>query len=192
MRCVVVAACLLFAACGGASTSASGAGTTPASADTRPVAELTIHDPRAGFVHVGDLRGQVVIIVFVTTFDTMSQVQLTELGRFAALHPEVAFVGVLVQQGADDLADAYVRALDPGFPMGYDPDGTLAAGTTAFGAITTVPTLVALDRAGHVVARREGYQQERTLEAMLLEADVRVPEGQVTPPPLLGDPNAAR
>lgn len=175
----------LCAACGPAADSR----TTPAEARATTV-ELTVRDPRAGFVHVGDLRGQVVMLVFVSTFDGVSHAMLTELGRFSEAHPEVAFVGVMHQPGAEALADAFVNAMNPPFPLGFDPDGVIANGSTPIGEITVVPTMITLDRAGHVVSRRDGFQGDRVLEAMVLDADVRVPATEVTQPPLLGNPSA--
>ncbi len=177
---------LVLAGCGASATTDP---STTARA-SRPTVELSIRDPRGGYVHVGDLRGQVVIVVLLTTYDTMSHALLTDLDRIAVLRPDVAFIGVLVQPGADTLADAYVRALDPPFPMGFDPDDVLSSETSPLGRITTVPTLVSIDRGGHLVARREGYQSERIIEAMILEAESRAPEAEVAPPPLLGTPSA--
>ena len=49
-----------------------------------------------------------------------------------------------------------------------------------------------LDRAGHVVSRREGYQSTRVLEAMLLDASARVPAEAVEQPPLMGTTSTQR
>jgi hypothetical protein len=183
MRALGLALCLALCACGH-----GGEGETTTPRDTRPTVELAVRDPRGGFVHIGDLHGQVVLIVVLSTFDTVSQAQLTDLERFVLHNPDVAVVGVLFQPSAAQLADAYVLALQPSFPMGYDPDGVLEEGGTALGTIGTVPTLVALDRAGHVVSRREGYQPESVLDAMVLDAGARIPPSDAGPPPLLGTP----
>ncbi len=152
--------------------------------------ELTVRTPSGEWIYVGDLRGQPVLLVFVATYDGVSQAALVPLRRFAGAREDVHVVGVLVQQEADALVDAWVHALDPPFPVGYDPEGTLADADGPLGAIETVPTFVALDANGVVVERRVGYQGERALHEMADAARAHAPVGRRAPPPLLGTPRA--
>jgi hypothetical protein len=175
--------------CGGAS--ATGAAVPEAAAPSRPVAagvELTVRTPGGEWIFVGDLRGAPVLLVFLATYDGVSQAALVPLRHLMTQRSDVQIVGVMLQQEADEFADAWVSALEPPFPVGYDPDGALAAGETALGAIETVPTFVILDANGVEVERRVGFQSESRLAEMVDRALSHAPVHDVRPPPLLGQP----
>ncbi|MBC7171125.1 MAG: TlpA family protein disulfide reductase [Polyangiaceae bacterium] len=148
--------------------------------------ELTVRTAAGEWIHIGDLRGQPVLLVFVATYDGVSQAALVPLRRIATVREDVQVIGVLVQQEADELVDAWVHALDPPFPVGYEPDGLIASGESAIGLVETVPTIIALDANGVIVERRIGYQGERALNEMIDAARAHAPVGLRQPPPLLG------
>jgi hypothetical protein len=178
--------------CGGASAALPAA--SEAAAPRAPAAvagvELTLRTPNGEWIFVGDLRGGPVLLVFLATYDGVSQAALVPLRHLQMQRDDVRIVGVMLQQEAEEFVDAWVSALDPPFPVGYDPDGLLAAGETALGEIETVPTFVILDANGVEVERRVGFQSEHRLFEMVDRALAHAPRRDVRPPPLLGQPVA--
>lgn len=170
--------------------SAMGGEETARAAASAEGVELTVRTPSGEWIYVGDLHGKPVLLVFLATYDGVSQAALVPLRRVAARREDLHVVGVLVQQEADELADAWVHALAPPFPVGYDPDGTLRSGDGPLGVIEAVPTFVTLDANGVIVERRVGFQGERALNEMADTARAHAPLGAREPPPLLGTPRA--
>jgi hypothetical protein len=186
IRHFVACASLLAVGCGaGQAEGASGAD----EAEEDPAAiELSVLDAEGQMYFVGDLRGSPVLLFLFATFDGVSQASLQPLSRIARRYPDLRVLAVAVQPNPRLLVDAYVHALEPPFPVTFDPDDTISTGRSMLGRVDTIPTFVALDRAGHEVARRVGFASERQLEAMVEEASV----GQPPPTPrhevpLLGD-----
>ncbi len=193
---VLALACACAVGCGAhdaqptTPASASGPAERAEAASSDEGVELTVRTPAGEWIYVGDLRGLPVLLVFLATYDGVSQAALVPLRRVASAREDLHVVGVLVQQEADELVDAWVHALAPPFPVGYDPDGTIASGDGPIGEIEAVPTFVALDANGVVVERRVGYQGERALNEMVDAARAHAPLGRREPPPLLGTPRA--
>jgi hypothetical protein len=150
--------------------------------------ELTVRTPGGEWVFIGDLRGRPVLLVFLATYDGVSQATLVPLRHLLLSRDDVHVVGVMLQQEADEFVDAWVNALEPPFPVGYDPDGTLASGETALGIIETVPTFIVLDANGVEVERRVGFQSEHRLGEMIDRAVAHAPLRERRPPPLIGAP----
>ena len=185
----VLAASVLGCGGGGASTAPRRTTAPPAAVRVAPAGvELTVRTPSGEWVFIGDLRGRPVLLVFLATYDGVSQAALVPLRHLLLSRDDVHVVGVMLQQEADEFADAWVSALEPPFPVGYDPDGTLAAGETALGIIETVPTFVVLDADGVEVERRVGFQSEHRLGEMIDRAVAHAPLRDRRPPPLIGAP----
>jgi hypothetical protein len=135
--------------------------------------ELSIHVPGRGFVEIGELRGRAGLIFFFTTFDGISQAMLTPLTLVVEAHPECFFVGVAVQPDARTLVDAWTHALDPPFPVGWEPRDTLTTERSPVGPIESVPTVVSVDASGLPVEKVHGLLQARELDELLTRAIAR-------------------
>jgi cytochrome oxidase Cu insertion factor (SCO1/SenC/PrrC family) len=118
---------------------------------------------------LASLRGRPVLVFLLATFDTASQAALTPLRRFVDAHEDVAVVGVAVQPGADRLAGAWKDVLAVPFVVAWDPAGRILEGSSALGRVEGVPSYVAIDRRGVIVARHAGLADGRVLEALLRE-----------------------
>src|SRR5690606_2295324 len=191
----LVALALLATACGGGSAPAASDGRAAraapaAEAPTGAGIELTLRTPEGQWIYVGDLRDQPVLIAVLATYDGVSQAAIVPLRRLKILRADVHVLGVLVQQEADTLADAWVSAVSPPFPVGYEPDGTLLSGAPGLAAIETVPTFIVLNARGVEVERRVGFQSERALVEMVDRAAAHAPTRERAAPPLLGTPRA--
>jgi hypothetical protein len=146
------------------STTSSGGGRAPGAI------ELTLRRADGVFLEVGELRGQVVLLFVLATFDAMSQMALTPLRAIAEAYPETAIVGVAAQPSARLLVEAYESALEPPFPITYDPQERVAEGESMLGEIEGVPTFIVLDRRGREVARHVGFADEARLAELLAAA----------------------
>src|SRR5690606_26323270 len=102
--------------------------------------------------------------------DAMSQMALTPLRHIAEDYPDVAIVGIAAQPSARLLVEAYELALEPPFPIAYDPEERVAEGESTLGEIEGVPTFIVLDRRGREVARHLGFADEARLRELLAAA----------------------
>ncbi len=195
----LASALLLLTACGGAPTPAGNRAMPTGPEPVRPSAggesgagaaalELTLRTARGELLDLGDYRGQPVLVALLGSYDTMSQASLESLARLARNHPDVLVVGVLVQQGAELLVDAYAAGADVDFPITHEPAGTLLGGTSELGPIPTIPFFIALDVEGRIVAIADGYSTDRRLEDLLARAYAAAPVRPREPLPLLGRP----
>lgn len=153
---------LALAGCGAAGGEA-GVGREGGRRREAPV-DLTLRLADGELLALSDLRGAPTLLFLFATFDGGSQAALRPLRRFLQDHPEVQVVGVAVQPRPAGLVDAWAAALDPPFPVGWEPEETIIEGTSALAAIRSVPTLVMLDREGIEVGRHVGFPPGRTLD----------------------------
>jgi hypothetical protein len=160
----------LLHGCGAPLVNANGAteaeGLTEAALPEAPI-ELSVHVPFAGFIEIGELRGRAGLLFFFSTFDNVSQAMLTPLALVVKAHPESFFVGIAVQPDARLLVDAWAHALEPPFPVGWEPKDTVTTERSPVGIIDTVPTIVSVDVFGRPVERVQGLLQARELDEML-------------------------
>jgi hypothetical protein len=174
---IATALVALLAGCGApivssAVTAADPEKVTPSSLPHLPI-ELSVHVPRTGFIEIGDLRGRAGLLFFFTTFDSTSQAMLTPLSFVVEAHPECFFVGIAVQPDARTLVDAWAHALEPPFPVGWEPKDTLTTERSPVGPIDAVPTFISVDAEGRPVEKLEGVAQARELDEMLRRAIAR-------------------
>lgn len=133
--------------------------------------ELTLRLADGRFLEVGELRGHPVMLFVLATFDGPSQATLRPLSHLAERRPDIAVIGICAQQGARMLVDAYEHALQPPFPITYDPNETVTAGASPIGELAAIPTLVLLDARGLEVARHTGFCDDDCVAEMLSALD---------------------
>ena len=129
--------------------------------------ELALRRTDGTFLDVGELRGHIVVLLVLATFDGPSQMTLRPLGHLVETIPDIEVIGIAAQPSARLLVDAYEHALQPPFPITYDPEETVAAGSSALGPIEAIPTVVVLDRDGVEVGRHTGYCDDACLGELL-------------------------
>ena len=120
-----------------------------------------------GAVTLGQLRGRVVL---VTLMQTWADPALIEVPRLAALTRRYKPEDLTVLCIALDDQPATVRIFRKVFEVPYliatvEDRAALTGASGPFGAITTVPTSVLIDRSGHAVARSDGGWPPQVLEA---------------------------
>ena len=160
-------------------------GSSNPSPTARPL-EMTLRTPEGDWIHIGDLRGRPVLLFVFATWDGVSQAALRPVSRFARTYDDVHVIGVAAQPDAAQLIDAYQHALDPPFPMTYDPEQNVHEGTSPLGSIEVVPTLIMLDARGFEVGRRAGFPNTNTLPNLREEALERGGIGEAANRPTFG------
>ncbi|KPK13730.1 MAG: hypothetical protein AMJ62_14420 [Myxococcales bacterium SG8_38] len=155
-------AIVLVVALGCARAASSTQGTTPdANESGRLDLGLRLSDGR--WVELADLRGRPLLLFVFATFDAVSQAVLKSLRPFVSQHPEILVIGVAAQPRAGPLIEAWAYALDPPFPVGANPYGSVENGESSLGKIDKVPTFIVYNADGYEVARATGLLSEGDL-----------------------------
>ena len=128
--------------------------------------DLSLRSTQRQPLRFEDYRGRFVLLYFFATFDGMSQVALQALLPFLTRHSEIHAIGISTQEDAHDLALAWEEALQPDFPVTYDPSNRLARGDTVLGVLRFVPAYFLIDTQGRECARHVGLAVTRRLELM--------------------------
>ncbi len=151
--------------------------------------EMSLRRPTGEWIHLGDLRGTPVLLFVFATFDGISQASLRPLQRFARRYNDIYVIGIAAQPDANQLLDPYESALNPPFPLTYDPARDVHHGTSPLGTIQAVPTFIMFDARGMEVDRHIGFPNSRTLPALREAAIDRggITEGGSEPVPLLAE-----
>lgn len=157
----IALACLLAAASAGGCAKRSGppVGTSsvPMTSSEREPAIFAFESLDERPVDSKATRGKVTVLAFITTWDVASQGQVDFLVAMAKNDGDKVFYGLVVMQDRKEreLIEVYRSKLEVTFPVALgtpdvmEPDGP-------FGNVQVVPTVVILDRGGHVVWRSEG------------------------------------
>ncbi|HWL89644.1 MAG TPA: TlpA disulfide reductase family protein [Polyangiaceae bacterium] len=153
--------------CGGAKNSAFaepvGRSQVPTASERGPVTfQYESLDERP--VSSAALKGRLAVIAFITTYDMASQAQVNFLVAMAKHDGDrVAYALVALQERRDrELIEVYRTQLEVTFPVALADAETIAGGGP-FGDVHTVPTVVLLDREGHVVWRNVGLAKSDEL-----------------------------
>jgi hypothetical protein len=119
-------------------------------------------------------RGRSTLLLFVTTYDLASQAEALLLRDVVARHKPRANAGIVMLEPprAAALAQVWRDSLGLDLPVAM-ASPALLSGDSQLGRIAGVPTLLALDRRGRVVERREGALSKADIEACLRQADQR-------------------
>lgn len=112
-------------------------------------------------------EADVVVVNFWATWCGPCREEIPELSAFAQKHPEIAFVGVSVDDAMDTEAlGKAARRLGVRYPVAHDRSGAVAR---AWG-VASYPTTFVLDAHRHVVARRIGTVDRIALRQLVDEA----------------------
>ena len=113
-------------------------------------------------------RGRATAILFVTTYDVVSQLVAQRLESVLRTHVPRANGGAVVLEAPKyaELATAYRTTLSLSYPVAMADPNTLSGGGP-FGVVAQVPTLVVLDRSGREVWRKTGVAETREIEQAL-------------------------
>jgi hypothetical protein len=119
-------------------------------------------------------RGRSTLLLFVTTYDLPSQAEALLLREVVARHKPRANAGIVMLEPPRSaaLAQVWRDSLGLDLPVAM-ASPALLSGDSQLGRIAGVPTLLALDRRGRVVLRREGALNKAEIEACLRQADAR-------------------
>ncbi len=119
-------------------------------------------------------RGRLTVVVFVTTFDLASQVQVRALERVfsAPVRPFHALAVALEPAAHRVLVEAFRSSMKLTYPVAHEVvEGADRGGP--FGDIERVPTLVVLDARGVERWRKDGLASPREIEESLAAASRR-------------------
>jgi len=167
---MVIVAALLLTACGEAAT-------VPAAADhglgllvvpepDRPAApEISGRTLDGDDVTLSDLHGRIVILNAFASWCAPCQEELPELVRAWRERPDVAFVGLDVNDSAE-AAKGFLAAEGAGYPVISDAQGTLLAMFTA-SPNRGLPVTFLIDREGRVAGRILGRATRPALDSAM-------------------------
>ena len=154
----------LACACGGGAKTAPAGVTVNESADA-PVWEYSSLDARP--VSSAAFAGKAVALVFVTTYDPISQQQLNYALPLVTEFPSVSFVLVALQEpSARELVEIYRDTMKVTFPVALADAATIAGGGT-LGDVHHIPTIVLIGRDGRIAWHHDGGAMPSELRAHL-------------------------
>ncbi len=125
-------------------------------------------------VSSGAMQGKPAAIVFVTTYDTLSQQQVSYAVEVADGEGDRArFALVALQEpSARELVEIYRDTMRVKFPVALGDEATIAGGGP-LGDVHAVPTTLLLDAAGHVAWRSTGLVRADELRARLRSLEAK-------------------
>ena len=117
-------------------------------------------------------RGRATALLFVTTYDLVSQLQARQLDEIVRRHRPRANAGAIVLETPKYavFADSFKQTLGLSYPVAIADDETRQGGGP-FGRVSIVPTLVVLDRRGRETFRKQGLAAPRDIEGALAGAE---------------------
>lgn len=131
--------------------------------------EILHNGERGDRIRLADLRGQPVLLDFWATWCKPCQMGAPVLERVyrRAREKGVVFVGINTSDpDGRELAARFAEAKKLTYPIVFDDGDAVAA---KYG-VTTLPTVVVIDREGKIVAFRVGLADEGQLEELLEQA----------------------
>ncbi len=160
-----------FVACSGAKKEAPVGVSMP---DERQPVSFSFDSLDARPVSSGAMQGKPAALVFVTTYDTLSQAQVTYAVEVAEGEGDRArFALVALQEpSARELVEIYRDTMKVKFPVALGDEATIAGGGP-LGDVHVVPTTLLLDAEGRVVWRSSGLVRADELRARLKRLEAK-------------------
>lgn len=117
-------------------------------------------------------RGRVTVLLFLTTFDLASQAQAKHLEQLYRRHaPRFNALGVVMEPPRNaELARSFGEVLGLSYPIALADAATLS-GDGPFGAVTSVPSWLILDREARAVFAKAGALAPSALEKAVSAAE---------------------
>lgn len=144
---------LVVCACGGGAKTTP-TGVTVSESTEAPVWEFSSLDSRP--VSSAAFAGKPVALVFVTTYDPISQQQVNYDLALADEFPNVGFALVALQEPSSrELVEIYRDTLKIKFPVALADAATIAGGGT-LGDVHRIPSTVLVGRDGKIAWRHDG------------------------------------
>lgn len=175
-ECLLAALALSGAALGaGCRASPASVPVEPAPPRTEPVV-FSFPPTGEDVVNSDTTRGRATVLVFITTFDLVSQLVVRRVGEVIVRFRPRANAAAVVLEAPQyaELLSAYRESLSLPYPVVMADFATLQL-RGPFGDITQVPTTVVLDKDGREVWRHQGPLGPDEIEAVLRRASQRGP-----------------
>ena len=131
----------------------------PQAAEALPALEVRLRG--GGTWRSSEAIGKVVVIDVWATYCAPCKRAFPKLGRLAAAHPEAVVIGISVDE-EDAVVDRYLAETPAAFTIARDAERRVQAGPLA---VSQLPTLIVVDRAGRV-RLREDLAREETYDAL--------------------------
>lgn len=127
---------------------------------------------RSGEVISTDLTGRVTVLVFITTYDLLSQAQVKFLSSLGRDHvPRINTVAVVLEPADHQpLVAAYADMLELKFPVAM-ADAATIRGEGPFAGLHHVPSVAILDKDGVERFRHLGMLDKAALEKAVLRVE---------------------
>jgi hypothetical protein len=123
-------------------------------------------------INSDNMRGNVTVLLFVTTFDLASQVTAKRLEQMWRAHRPQIHAAAVVMEAAKyaPLADVFRTSLELSYPVAIADLQTVQQSST-FGEILSVPTALVLDARGREVLRKSGTFTVSELQTWIARAE---------------------
>ena len=159
-------AAALIVACGGAAKEEAPVGVS--TADTHAPVTFAFDSLDARPVTSAAMQGKPAVLLFVTTWDTLSQAEVGYVVAVAGEEGErTSFALVALQDpSARELVEIYRDTMKVSFPVALGDPATIAGGGS-LGDVHEVPSIVMLDAAGRVAWRHAGLVKPDELRARI-------------------------
>ena len=168
-RAATVAGALGLSSCGGNTPDAATPSSTGAPKESAAAPDFTGRDVAGNTFRLSDQRGKVVLLDFWSTVCEPCKAEFPHLNAMYGVdRPKGLLVVGVAMDGPETVADvtSFVKRFELAFPVVTDEDSRIAS---LYNPKKSMPLSVLIDRAGRIVAVREGYNPG---DEKLVAADV--------------------
>lgn len=168
-RAARVAVALWLSGCGGSTPDATTASSAGVPRESAAAPDFTGRDVAGSTFRLSDQHGKVVLLDFWSTVCEPCKAEFPHLNAmYGADRPKGLLVVGIAMDGPETVADvtSFVKRFEIAFPVVTDEDSRIAS---LYNPKKSMPLSVLIDRAGRIVAVREGYNPG---DETLVAADV--------------------